>query len=267
MVIAGLSVDRAVLKNMTTDYLRLKQVYYPRSAPRVNHLLDYILAEIKATDLRRELRSTNRDDRRHAIGYLDRIIELLLRYGARAIGRIWVKQPGTGLDPASTYTYAIQDIARHFEHQLAATRTAGLMICDSRMHNQDREVSHSVFTMKQRHAGDPLPHLVESPVFGNSDNHSGLQLADLLAGAFLFPMACRTYCQGCLATTHMSATYDQVKSRYAVRLHALQYIYQTNAGRTGGGIVVSDRRGRRPSRDLFSVPAVAQRAGPARPGI
>jgi hypothetical protein len=255
MVIAGLIVDHRNLTALTSDYMRLKQTFYPHALSQVPHLLSYILVEIKGTDMRRQLRSRSREDRRHVIGYLDKVVTLLESHKAQIIGRVWVKAPGFGLNPASTYTYAIQDMARHFEHSLASSRQTGLMICDSRMHGQDRVVSHSVFTLKHRLAGDSFPHLVESPTFGVSDNHAGLQLADLLAGALLFPMACRVYCQGSVATPHMEPRYDRLRERYAARLQQMQYAYINTAGQSAGGIVVSDKRAQRPSRLLFKVPA------------
>jgi hypothetical protein len=261
MVIAGLIIDHRNLASLTTDYLRLKQTFYPHALAHVPHLLSYILVEVKSTDTRRQLRSKNREDRRHVIGYLDKVVSMLERHKAQIIGRVWVKEPGRGLNPASTYTYAIQDMARHFEHSLSGSRQVGLMVCDSRMHGQDREVSHSVFTLKHRLAGDTFPHLVESPTFGVSDNHAGLQLADLLAGGLLFPMACRVYCQGCTSPAHMDPRYDRVRERYAIRLQQLQYTYMNAAGRAAGGIVVSDKRAQRASRFLFRPPvALAAKA-------
>jgi len=253
MVIAGLVVDHRNIAGLTSDYLRLKQTFYPHTVAHVPHLLSYILVEIKGTDIRRQLRSKSRDERRHVTGYLDKVVGLFETHKAQIIGRIWVKAPGQGLNPASTYTYAIQDMARHFEHCLAATRLTGLLICDSRMHGQDRQVSHSVFTLKHRLAGDAYPHLVESPMFGVSDNHAGLQLADLLAGGLLFPMACRVYCQDS-KSTHVDPRYDRVRERYAKRLERMQYAYINAAGQGAGGVVVSDKRGQRPSRALFRLP-------------
>jgi hypothetical protein len=267
MVIAGLVVDHADVPGITADSLRLKQVYFPGSLKGATHLLDYVLSEIKSTDVRQELRSASRNDNRHAISYLDKILALFEQYDAKIIGRVWVKQPATSLDQISTYTYAIQDLARHFDHMLQSQNDVGLVVCDSRMHPQNRQVSHNIFTRKHRRAGDALPRLVESPVFGVSDNHVGLQLADLLAGTFLFPMACRVYCQGCTAPSHMNPKYDKVRERYAVRLRRLQHLYKDAAGRSRGGIVVSDARGRRPSRDLFAVPAATPAAVPATASI
>lgn len=250
MVIAGLIVDHADVRAMTADHLQLKKTFYPSKMGDDPRLLSFILGEVKGTDVRKELRSGNRDKRRHGVGYLDRVIDLFERYNARIVGRVWVKEPGEGLDPVASYTFAIQDIGTHFEHSLVQGNQAGILIVDSRSFHQNRGVSHSVFTMKQRQAGDRLPHIVEAPVFGSSDNHAGLQLADLLAGAFLLPMACQTYCAG--AKTHnVTPRYDVLKERYGDRLRQLQHSYRTASGRATGGIVVSDPRGRRPSSALF----------------
>ena len=82
------------------------------------------------------------------------------------------------------------------------------MLCDARMQNQDSEVSHSIFTQKHQQAGDPLDRLVEVPAFGHSVNHVGLQLADLAASAFLFPMAARTYCVATTTGPHVDPHFD-----------------------------------------------------------
>ena len=123
------------------------------------------------------------------------------------------------------------------------------MICDGRMHNQDAVVSHSIFTQKMRQSGDAYPHIVESPVFGSSKNHAGLQLADLVASAFLFPLASRTYCASHYTNVHVDSRYDQV-IRFRERRGNLQYKYQSG-GRSSGGVIVSDRLAHRRSGLLF----------------
>src|SRR5437879_9883250 len=98
MVVAGLVIDHQDVRSLTTDYLRIKQTFFPRAMGMPAHVLDYILAEVKSTDLRSGLRSNSRQRRRHAIGYLDKVLTMLERYHARVIGRVWVKATGTGLD-------------------------------------------------------------------------------------------------------------------------------------------------------------------------
>ena len=250
MVLVGLVVEQRRIAELTRAYLQAKHKYYPR-AGAAQPALDDILTEIKGASVRTNLRSTSRNQRRHAMGFLGEVMRTLEGQHVRLLGRVWVKALGQGLNPDATYTYAIQDIARHFEHFLAERRSKGLIICDSRMHNQNALVSHSLFTQKMRHTGDAYPSIAEVPVFGNSRNHAGLQLADLMASAFLFPMATRTYCAGRCVGVHMDPHYDEVKRRFATRSGTLEYRY-VSGGRSMGGVTVSDRIGHRPSAILFN---------------
>jgi hypothetical protein len=250
MVLAGLVVEQMRVGQLTLDYLREKRRYFPASGVPGHHLA-HILAEIKGASVRTSLRSASRSDRRHAVGFLGQVVALLERHHVRLIGRVWIKEPTKGLEPAGSYTYAIQDIARHFEHHLSVRRVKGVMLCDSRMANQNAVVSHSIFTQKMRLRGDAYPHIAEAPVFGSSINHAGLQLADLVASALIFPMAARVYCASHYSTVHVDPHYDQAKTRFGKRCGDLQYRYDS-AGRTTGGVVVSDKLGKRPSSLLFS---------------
>ncbi len=168
------------------------------------------------------------------------------------MARVWIKAPGTALDPRASYTYAIQDIARSFQNYLDHRAELGLIICDSRMQNQNAEVSHSIFTQKHQLAGDALDRLVEVTTFGHTINHAGLQLADLIGSAVLFPMAARTYCLGSSAAqAYVDPYFEDVKLRFAPRVRALQHRYHDADGRWRGGIVVSDAIGQRSGSALF----------------
>lgn len=250
MVIAGLVLDHQTLPAVTDQYLRLKAQFFPGKVRPTGHLLDYVLAEVKGSDLRAGARSSSRDRRRHAVGFLDETVRLLSAHAAVLLGRVWVKAPGQALNPRSSYTFAIQDLALHFERFLTTRSDLGFLLCDSRLHHQDAQVSHSVFTQKHKLTGDSYPHIVEATVFGGSQNHVGLQLADIVASALLFPMAARTYCPGS-GSPHAHPRFDAIKKRYAATLRPMQYRYRDGANRSRGGVVVSDRVGHRPSRDLF----------------
>jgi hypothetical protein len=251
MVIAGVVLDHADLLAITYDYLRLKARFFPGKVKGGRHLLDYVLAEVKGSDVRSLARASSRDQRRHCLGFLDQVVDVLERYGIRIIGRVWVKEVSSSLDPRASYTFAIQDLATHFEHLLASANETGIMLCDGRLHHQDAQVSHSVFTQKHKISGDAYPHILEATMFGRSQNHVGLQLADLFASALIFPMACRTFCATTIPSTHTSPRYDAIKNRYGARLRVLQHRYQDATGRWRGGVVVSDRLGRQPSKHLF----------------
>jgi Protein of unknown function (DUF3800) len=253
MTLVGLIVDGAALPAITTQFIQAKMRFFPgKSTSKL--FLDHIRDEVKGADLRFSLRSSSRRDRRHAIGYLDRILQILNTHNVRLVGRVWIKPVGQPLDPDATYTYAIQDIARHFHAFLDANNENGLLLCDSRMHNQNAQVSHSVFTQKHGLRGDPLPRIPEAPVFGVSLNHAGLQLADAVASALIFPIASRVYCSHQWPGIHTDAHFEAVRQRYSAQLRAREFRYQDLAGRTHGGIVVSDRLRSWPSSRLLRYP-------------
>ncbi len=250
MVFAGLVVRASAINDVTADFLSLKRRFYPGQAAR--HL-DYVLAEVKGSELRRAVRSGSQRERRHALGVLDGVVRLIELHEIRLSGRVWVKESTKALKPDATYTFAIQDIARHFDEFLGQQNSLGLVMCDGRDHRQDVRVAHSVFTQKHKSEGDALPRILETPVFGKSDNHVGLQLADLVASALLFPIAARVYCADAGSGLHTAPEFDAIRSRYAHRLRSRRHTYRDATGRMRGGIVVSDPSGRRPSRHLLQV--------------
>lgn len=252
MVIAGVALDHRSLPVITNEFLRLKARFFPRKV-KGTRILDYVLAEVKGSDLRAGIRASSRDKRRHTIGFLDEVMKILTRNDGKVFGRVWVKD-GAALDPRSSYTFAIQDLSQHFNHLLVAENDLGLVLCDGRLHHQDAQVSHSVFTKKNKMTGDAYPNIIEASVFGQSQNHVGLQLADLVASGFLFPMATRTYCVGHSTGPHMSPRFDDLRRRYGSQVKALQYRYQDEAARWRGGVVVSDALGRKPSKAMFETP-------------
>jgi hypothetical protein len=249
MAIIGIILDAAHLQPATMNLLQAKAKFYPQKCHHPK-FLDNIKAEVKGADVRASLRSPSRNARRHAKGYLDRIVSILQSYNAAMIGRVWIKAVGTALDPDGSYTYAIQDIAKHFQHFLDANSTEGLIVCDGRMHNQNSQVSHSIFTQKHRAIGDPYSRIVDAPVFGSSANHAALQFADTVASGLVFPMAARVYCAHQWTGLHTDPHFDAVRARYASKLQAMQYRY-TAPGGWRGGVVVSDRLRGTPSAKLF----------------
>ncbi len=250
MVIAGLIVPATAISAMTEDLLFLNREFYPN---RTSRRLDDVLLEIKGSALRAQARSDRRRSRRHAIQLLDRIVGLLERHEVRLLGRVWIKEPTEGLEPRATYTFSIQDIARHFNHFLEAQDSEGIILCDSRRHAQDVQVAHSIFTQKHKASGDEFPRLIEPVVFGRSENHAGLQIADIVASSLLFPIGARVYCSQETGGVHSDPRFDDLRLRYSSRLGARRYLYVDSAGKTRGGVVVSDRLTRKPSGLLFRL--------------
>lgn len=188
---------------------------------------------------------------RAAIGFMDNTTDLLSKYGVGIAGRIWVKPPSQQSDERSMYTFSIQDIVRHLQQDLVQKGASGLVICDSRSSRLNANVAHLVFTRMFKRTGNAYPNIVEMPVFGHSENHAGLQLADLVTSALVFPLACRTYYQDYMRGPHVHPDYDVLKIRYGrwLRHHQIRY---TNAnGKWVGGLTVSDPIAQRGGADLF----------------
>ena len=101
---------------------------------------------------------------------------------------------------------------------------------------------------QQWHPGNLYPRILEVLLFGHSDNHAALQIADQVCPALLFPMAAQTYCTGhCAAKPHVQAG----DARYRAALKGMTYRYRSLGGRYRGGVTVADGIGMRPPSDLF----------------
>jgi hypothetical protein len=252
MAIVGVIVDAALVPVLTREFLAYKRRHFPHRFER-GHALSHVLAEVKGAELLQMARHPSRGKRRRALLARSELLELLDRYGARVLGRVWVKQPGVSLKPTETYTVAVQDIAVHFGQFLIEHRSQGIFIADARNQATNIEVAHSVFTQKWRTGGDPYPPLMEVPLFAHSDNHASLQIADLLATTLVFPMAASAY--GAPATSvHSAGQYHAIRAQHGQALRVLQYQYLDETGRRRGGIVVSDPVGKQPSSRLFDPP-------------
>lgn len=255
-VVAGIIVPADNIAALTADFLALNRRFFPG---RASQHLDYVLNEVKGALLRRNARSGRRRERRHAIQVLSGVVDLIEKHDARLLGRIWIKEPTEPLRSRPTYTFSIQDIARHFNRFLEERDSDGIILCDSRDHNQDIQVAHSLFTRKHKASGDELPRLVEPVVFGKSDNHVGLQVADIVASGLLFPIAARVYCSESTSSAHSHPRFDDLRYRYAGRLRSRLFLYQDIGGKTRGGVTVSDGLGGKPSGLLLRLGAQAAR--------
>jgi hypothetical protein len=144
-----------------------------------------------------------------------------------------------------------------FQALLSERNDYGMVIADSRTPYLNSGVSHSVFTQKFKAGGDSYHRLLEMPTFGHSENHVGLQLADLLSSALLSPMAIDAYCAGYVSNVHVHDRYRIVRDWFADRLNQLQF--RSVDGK--GGVIVSDKLGNRGTTLLFrrATPAPANR--------
>jgi hypothetical protein len=258
MVILGLIVNAALIPALTRDFLALKRRYFPGRFLR-GPALDHVLTEVKGNEILQMARSDSRNRRRQATLLRNGLLDLVDAYGGKIIGRVWVKETGKSLKPDSTYCYAVQDIALHFTQYLQEVCSRGLMIADGRSQKLNVNVAHSVFTQKWRTGGDPYPALLEVPLFAHSDNHVGIQIADLLASTLVFPMAAAAF-GAPSGSVHDSPRYADIQATHGARVRDLQYRYQDQPGRWRGGLVVSDPVGRRAGSLLFGCSPLSRPA-------
>ncbi|MDP9225544.1 MAG: DUF3800 domain-containing protein, partial [Actinomycetota bacterium] len=207
-VVLGLVLDQAALHGLTQEFLTLKRRSYPGLLPRESSRLDWMLAEIKGSELRRALRTgMPRRNRRHTINFLDRLIKLLEDYQVRLVGRVWIKNVGDLVAGAALYSSSVQAICAYFHHLLIELDQLGFVIADSRSYKGNIGVSHSIFTQKFKVDGDEYDRILEMPTFGHSDNHVGIQIADLIASAMVYPMATSAYCSGHVQNVHVDSAF------------------------------------------------------------
>lgn len=245
-VLAAVTVPQASQKALCWDFLNLKKVYNPSLCDvRFSELVSF---EIKGSTLRRDLRSDSRNRRRRATHLLSDLVAILEDRDCQIFGQVVVKNPQMRTE-AAIYASAVAEVADTFEAQLAAAKTPGLMVLDARTKVKNAGNVHGITSRRFRKGGDQYPHLLESPVFGHSDTHIPLQVADLIASALIFPLACSVYCRDWTWNVHPHPTYDNLRSVLGSRLSLLEARYLTGTGRRGGFSVRDEER--RPAHLIF----------------
>lgn len=253
-VLVGVTVPEQRVNDLTWDYLKLKKELNPslaKSSVRLSELVEY---EMKGSKLRADFRKDGgRNVRRRAFRAIDQVFTLLERHNCQLVGKIVVKVPDPESPPVerAVYSQAIAEMAESFQSQLAAAGTSGMMVLDARTKVKNTPSVMGITTRRFRTGGSQFPNLVESPVFGHSDTHVPLQIADIIASAVLFPIACVEYCGDLAWNTHPHPRYRQVKERYGELLQRLEYRYTTADGNRRGGFQVIDPVDHRPTHLLF----------------
>lgn len=258
-VLGALFIEASKLSSITYDFLELKARYFPTHCSDIESYrdstkhLDRMLVEIKGNEIRKAaLGLGNLNQTRHAIGFLDRIIELLKQYDVRIVARISIKGIGEPFKGKSIYTKSVQSICTYFEHYLACNNGEGICIADSRDYRKNVNVSHSVFTKKFSMKQSTYQRILEPLLFGHSHNHAGLQLCDLICSALLFPIACQTYCSESIDNAHVKPGAEKLRQRYMPLIKNMQYRYYDEAQQKSvGGVVVADYMTKRSGALLF----------------
>jgi hypothetical protein len=262
VVIAGVSFPECELTSITGEWIALKARFYPGLAQRGQKgWLDGILHDLKGTSLRRgfRARATNRQ-RTHATALISETISLLERHQGRIIGRIWLKALDAPNDDMRIHTSSLHFICAAF-HAGLPDDERGMVVVDSQTYQHNFRLAHSMFTL--RFAKKPLhDRLADMPVFGHSDNHAGLQIADLLCSAVLAPIACAVY-GGSYASwnKHCDSGFLDIRERFGTRLERLTYDWDnTRLGRESSSVVVQDPNMKRSTHLMWGPSAKKHRA-------
>lgn len=178
-------------------------------------------------------------------------MDLLRKLDCRISASIYIKAIDAPFEPSAVYTTAIQKQVDLFQKYLKSSGSMGLVVADSRYSDQNSTVSHAIFTQLYSKR-DSANYLVESPVFGNSHNHAGLQITDFVVSSMLVPMALATYCQN-MGFEDFNHDFDHaIKLRFAKRIKNLQIKHQFPNGGTRFGIYVNDAVNNWNAEQLFS---------------
>lgn len=237
-LLAAVMVQQSHLAGLTQAIIDLKRRFFPAYANGVGHWHDWLKVGVKGANLRRALREGNPSSMRHVIVFLEHVIRLMEEHRVRIVARIYLKRPSTIFDGAVVYSAAVQRLTMAFEERLRQDQDQGIVILDSRNKIKNVPVAHSIFTMNFGTHGQRYEHLAEVPLFGHSENHAMLQLADWVGSAFLFPMATRAYYANVGdVCVHADPSFETIRTHFGQRLKALQYRYVKD-GRKLGGVAV-----------------------------
>ena len=240
-VIGGLIVDHNRQLALVRDFLELKRLANPSRFAGAQ-LSDLISAEIKGSDLRSDIRSQTRRRERAAIGFFDKVLKLLETHRCRVVARIIVKNEGEVFNDAVVYPQATRWLCSTFHEHLVAEQKSGIVVLDSRTKVKNVPNTVGVLTQRLRSRGDQLPRLLDSPVFGHSDTHVVLQIADILVSGLIFPIACAAYCGAHTWNAHTDISYQRLRNRYGAQVKGLQFRYQS-LGEWRGGLYPTSSNG------------------------
>lgn len=248
--IAGVAIDAAGVGRLTAGLAGWKLRFFPGLCRELASPLESILIPVRGAELRRLVRRSPRQ-RRFALRALGALLDLLEAEDARILGRVWIKGIDEPHNRRATFFTSLQTIFGGLGDLALERDTQGAVVFASGHQPPGEALSQQLFS--RRFGGEgPLTRLVDLPTFGHPTNHAGLQVAELLCSALLFPLGVHSYCRGYIKNgTHLSETYAELKASCGARLEKLQHRYQDGAGKWQGGITVSDLLGGRPGGLLF----------------
>lgn len=223
LVVGGLLVHGKSISTITNEFVDLKKSFR-FSVPRDAKRMDIARQEIKGASLRKVIRKKG-DRAQRQIKFVDSLFALLQRHDARIVASIWVKEPGMPFDGQAVYTTSVQRQIAKIHRIVEPVASQLAVIADSRNSYLNSVVAHSVFTQKYRQTGDAYPCMPETPTFGHSENHAGLQIADIILSAVVWPMAAHAYQFGRINSSLVRREDSYITRHFGKRLRLLSALH------------------------------------------
>ena len=244
-ILAGVFIKQTHILKISNDLIDLKSEFFPNEKPISGMRNDWLGVEIKGSTIRKFAKSTSRNNRRFAYKFLEKIINIYQKYDVKIVSRVFIKKSGDDFNGISVYSSSVQQICRDFNSFLSEKNAKGIVIADGRNKPKNANVSHSLFTqVNSPSSSHEYSRIIEVPVFGHSDNHAGLQLADVMCSALLFPISTNRCCLRHIPDNiHCHAQHLTLISRYGEKLQSIQYRYskqKSSRAHWYGGIRLSD---------------------------
>lgn len=237
MAVTGVAFEAGRLSDLTSDFIDFKAAMFPKKFENLISPSAHLSTEIKGSELLHMYRASGRNKRRFAHKFVSNLIELVEKHDGKVAARVWVKDYENVLEQGN-YNYAFQNIARIFSSHLKVNKDVGIVIADSRDHRGNSSVSKSILDRGLRNSS--FSSLVDVPVYGTSNNHAGIQIADLVSTCLVFPIAISAYCNRELITgVHSPDKYDEVRTMFVDDLERMQMTAYGRQGKILNGILAS----------------------------
>jgi hypothetical protein len=216
-VLVAIVVDQAHIGKLQQDFLALKlQTLSARDRQTIGTSA-LVKFERKGSQFRRALKQQKRGSRRASLGFLDAFIQIpesnqiSIEFACRLKGSARLS--------SDSYAESVAEILTSVNNHAQLHDARFLAVLDSRTHAKNAPTVAYVFDQMTT-AHQPLSRLIEPPLFGHSDAHILLQVADVLASGMLAPMLSYT-----IAREQPNSPFGDfaiVEERYRARIEALR---------------------------------------------
>lgn len=212
LIIAAVALPSADISTFTRQFNALKRRYAGWQG-HVGAQADPFI-EIKGCELRAQLRKQpDGVSAEHRL--LDHLFTLLVQFDVRVFAQVAPKPLGGAFDGKAVYATAMYRLACEFHGLFEHRCTSGSML--ARQATLDAHMARPIYQAKFGE-NDALPRLTDVPMFGSSENHAGIQVADWLASALMFAELSRQHSTVLPEHAHLHKNDAQIAARYRKRL-------------------------------------------------